>query len=137
LLYVLLSHGQLKVNEECALQFRTFLQQALDIDKPLFSAIALILSKLARDQSVVAQYEQAGLFRKFFSKAIKMDTAESIRAGTALVEAIGKVSLCPSLQIMIGSGRLTEKRNMYGNSVVQHLSCWNEGRQPTDCARVA
>jgi hypothetical protein len=137
LVYVLLSHGQLKVNEECALQFRTFLQQALDIDKPLFSAITLILSKMARNQSVVAQYEQAGLFRKFFRKAITMDTTESIRAGTALVEAIAKVSLCPSLQIMISSGRLIEERNMYGNSVVQHLSCWNEGRQPTDCARVA
>jgi CRISPR/Cas system-associated endoribonuclease Cas2 len=101
-----------------------------------FLTCALIRSKLARNQSIVAQYGQTGLFTKFFTKAITIDTSGSILAGTALVERIAQVRLHPSLQVMIDNGKMTETTNVYGNLVVQQLFHRNDGCPPINCARI-
>jgi hypothetical protein len=126
LMYIMLTHHQLKLDEASILQFCTRIDQSLDLETPPLSALAVILSKLACTESVIGQCESLGLFAKFFNKAISLNTIESSRAGSALVERLSKVSQPESLRIMFDSGKMMRSPLA---SLLEH--------QSTECLRTA
>jgi hypothetical protein len=120
LIYVLLSHHDLELNEQSVLHICTLLNQSLNVKPAPLSAIALLLKKLPLTESVVLQCEQNGFLAKFLTAVVNSKTDASIRAGTAFVERIANISWQPSLQILADHCPLPDKPYLAGRSIPRH-----------------